>query len=175
MIFSIGAPDLLARRQLHLLAIVAGAGAVDDEEIAVGVEDEQEVVPDALSVVDALVPLRAKQADFGGVEGACGGHCDEVRPAAQRHEALAAQRVALEQDQRSAPAFAASGGARNRLITPVPPLVRDVDLGEPVVADCVALVDVELHGVVGGLDHAAEGEKASAVSGSGVSSRIDSP
>ena len=61
-------PDLLARRQLDLLAIVAGAGAVDDEEIAVGVEDEQEVVPDALAVVDALVALGAEQADLGGIE-----------------------------------------------------------------------------------------------------------
>jgi hypothetical protein len=50
-------PDLVPRRQLDFLEIVAGAGAVDDEEEALGVEGEQEGVPDALSIMDALVRL----------------------------------------------------------------------------------------------------------------------
>ena len=86
---------MVLSRELDFLAIVAGAGAVDDEEVAFG-EDEQEVVPDALAVVDALVRLRAEEANPGGIEGARGGHSDEVGLSAQRDEGLAAERMALE-------------------------------------------------------------------------------
>ena len=79
-------------------------------------------------------------------------HRDEIGPAAQRHEALAAQRMALEHLQHQ---LGERPGAEQADHADAA-AVRDVDLGEPVVADRVALVDVQLHGIVAGLDHAAE-------------------
>src|SRR3954447_19487704 len=88
-------PDDLPGRQLRFLAIVAGAGAVDDEEIA-AVENEQKVVPRALVVVDALIALGAEQPDLARVETAAGSDRDEIGAAAERDKGLAPQRVALE-------------------------------------------------------------------------------
>src|SRR5436853_4147320 len=88
-------PNPVVRHQLHLLAIVPRTGAVDDEEVAF-LEDEQEVVPDAFQIMDALVPLGPEQADSGRMEGAGGCDRDQIGASAQRHEALAAQGMALE-------------------------------------------------------------------------------
>ena len=138
-------PDLVVGRQLDFLAIVAGAGAVDDEEIALGVEDEQEVVPDAL--VDSGRPDAPRR-------GTAGPWRDRNRPPAPPRRGKAARSAARSSGcpadgaRTSCSTSSASGRARNRLITPAPPLVGDVDLGEPVVADGVALVDVQLHGLV---------------------------
>jgi len=145
------ARDLLAVPQRDFLAIVAGAGAVDDEEIAL-VEDEQEMVPDALAIMHALVPLGAKQPDPGGIERARRRHRHKIRPFAQRHEALAAERMPFEGlqhrlAQRLCPEQADHRG---------PAALRHIHLGKRVVAHRMTLVDVDPDGRVAGLDHAAE-------------------
>src|SRR4051794_24962371 len=88
-------PNPLTRLPLHFLAIVAGPGAVDDEEVAF-VEDEQEVVPHALQIVDALVTGGAKKPDSGGIEATGRRDRDQIGAAAQRDEGLAAEGMPLE-------------------------------------------------------------------------------
>src|SRR6218665_1851845 len=76
------------------ITVVAGAGAVDHQEVVLGGQAQQRVVPYAFAVVDALATIAEKGPHLVALR-LLGGRRDDdqERLATQRHEGLAAQWV----------------------------------------------------------------------------------
>lgn len=100
--FTGGSQGLHGRVEIDGVAVVAGAAAVDHQEIRIPAHRQQRRVPGACTVVHTLARFGTKHFNLASIEIARWRHDHPVRLLAERHESLAALGMALHQvdDQR---------------------------------------------------------------------------
>ena len=131
--------------QRDLVAVFAGAAAVDDEEVGFLQQGKDRVVPDARVVVHTLIAVGDEGPEGRGLGRGTGRrHHHQEGPALQGDEGLAAQGMALHHADRDG----AWPGLGAEDVDQRPP-AAEFDLGQVVKAFGRALVDQQALGIVG--------------------------
>ena len=129
--------------------------AIDDQKVALRIERQQKVMPDALGVIDALIAVGEERAHLAHIEVAGRGNHHQIGTRVERNESLTAQGVTLHHFNRNRRQRCRAKDTD----TSASALRIDIDAGEVMIALGESLIDVQ-H-ARGGLDinGIAEGRK----------------